>query len=143
MIQHSPQGAQALKGAILALALLLAGCAGPGGPSATATAPTAAVSAPTVASATAVPAPTSAPPAASATAVPAPAPTAASATAAPAGDADAAVQAVIDYYQAINQQQYDAAYMLWANNGAASGQTLDQFKQKILAPAEAFDAIGG
>ena len=45
------------------------------------------------------------------------------------GDEAAAVQTVLDYYDAINQHAYDRAYRLWARNGAASGQTLDQFKQ--------------
>jgi len=42
--------------------------------------------------------------------------TAAAATQAPAGatDTTAAVQVVLDYYDAIGQKQYDAAYDLWA-----------------------------
>src|SRR6266545_6633120 len=44
-------------------------------------------------------------------------------------DTTAAVQTVLDYYTAIEQKKFDDAYRLWANNGAASGQTLDQFKQ--------------
>jgi hypothetical protein len=41
----------------------------------------------------------------------------------PAGrtESSAAVQVVLDYYQAIAQKQYDQAYGLWAQNGAASG----------------------
>ena len=38
------------------------------------------------------------------------------------------MQTLLDYYNHINQQEYDASYALWANNGAASGQSLDQFK---------------
>ena len=43
----------------------------------------------------------------------------------PAGltESTAAVQVVLDYYIAIAQKQYDQAYGLWAQNGAASGQT--------------------
>jgi hypothetical protein len=49
----------------------------------------------------------------------------------PAGltESTAAVQVVFDYYIAIAQKQYDQAYGLWAQNGAASGQTLSEFKQ--------------
>jgi hypothetical protein len=36
---------------------------------------------------------------------------------------------VLDYYDAIGQKQYDAAYILWAQNGAASGQTRTEFKR--------------
>jgi hypothetical protein len=36
---------------------------------------------------------------------------------------------VLDYYTAISQKKFDEAYRLWANDGTASGQTLDQFKQ--------------
>jgi hypothetical protein len=49
----------------------------------------------------------------------------------PAGitDTTAAVQAVLDYYNALVQKQYDAAYGQWAQNGAASGQTRAEFEQ--------------
>jgi hypothetical protein len=49
----------------------------------------------------------------------------------PAGHTDttAAVQVVLDEYQAIAQKQYDQAYGLWAQNGAASGQTRSEFEQ--------------
>jgi hypothetical protein len=36
---------------------------------------------------------------------------------------------VLDEYQAIAQKQYDQAYGLWAEGGAASGQTRSEFKQ--------------
>jgi len=51
--------------------------------------------------------------------------------AAPPTNADVApaVQAVLDFYTAINARAYDRAYQLWANGGAASGQTFDQFQQ--------------
>jgi hypothetical protein len=44
------------------------------------------------------------------------------------GDASAAFQTVLDYYDAINRRAYDRAYHLWAQGGAASNQTFDQFK---------------
>jgi len=49
----------------------------------------------------------------------------------PAGRTDTtpAVQVVLDYYNAIAQKHYDQAYGLWAEGGAASGQTLPQFEQ--------------
>lgn len=36
---------------------------------------------------------------------------------------------MLDYYRAINDRDYAAAYNLWADDGKASGQTLDQFTQ--------------
>jgi hypothetical protein len=48
----------------------------------------------------------------------------------------AAVQAVLDYYQAIAQKQYDQAYGLWAQNGAASGQTRTEFEQGYANTAQ-------
>jgi len=49
----------------------------------------------------------------------------------PAGltDTTAAVQVVLDYYNAIAQKHYDQAYGLWAEGGAASGQTRTAFEQ--------------
>jgi hypothetical protein len=44
-------------------------------------------------------------------------------------DTTAAVQVVLDYYIAITQKQYNQAYGLWAQNGAASGQTRTEFEQ--------------
>jgi hypothetical protein len=60
-----------------------------------------------------------------------PQPTIPAAAQAPTGETDttAAVQAVLDYYNAIVQKQYDAAYGLWAQNGMASGQTRAEFEQ--------------
>jgi hypothetical protein len=40
-----------------------------------------------------------------------------------------AIQVVLDYYQAIAQKQYGQAYGLWAEGGAASGQTRIEFEQ--------------
>jgi hypothetical protein len=72
-----------------------------------------------------VSAPTNAPATPAQPATPAVVPTPVAVT----GDDVAAIQTVLDYYDAINQQAYDRAYRLWAQNGAASGQTLDQFKR--------------
>jgi hypothetical protein len=49
----------------------------------------------------------------------------------PAGltESTAAVQIVLDYYNAIAQKQYDQAYGLWAEGGAASGQTRSEFER--------------
>lgn len=38
-----------------------------------------------------------------------------------------AVQTVVDYYDAINQRIFGNAYDMWADNGAASNQTPEQF----------------
>ncbi len=97
----------------IAIILILAGCGAPG-----------------AASTTPVPA-TPAPPTSAPTSVPAQ-PTSAPVPTSPAGQGDptiAAVQTVLDYYKAINDKRLDDAYRLWANNGAASQHTLDQFKQ--------------
>jgi hypothetical protein len=71
--------------------------------------------------------PTSAPVPTSAPQAPASAPT----TQPPAGPigSTAAVQVVLDYYDAIVQKQYEQAYGLWGQHGAANGQTLSEFKQ--------------
>lgn len=115
------RGWAARGAAALALVLLLAACGTPAASTPTA-APTSAPAAP---AATADPAAPSSAPAAT----PAPAATnAPGATAAPAASTAGAVQTLLDYYNHINQQEYDASYALWANKGAASGQTLDQFK---------------
>jgi hypothetical protein len=42
---------------------------------------------------------------------------------------------VLDYYQAIGEKRYDQAYLLWAQNGEASGQTLGEFKQGYINTA--------
>jgi hypothetical protein len=42
---------------------------------------------------------------------------------------------VLDYYDAIVQKHYDAAYGLWAQNGAASGQTRAEFEQGYAGTA--------
>jgi hypothetical protein len=120
----------------LALTLILAGCGAPGAAVSTPVPPTsvpAATLPPATVPPTSVPAqPTNVP--AQPTSVPQPTgvPTSVLAPTSPAGQGDptvAAVQTVLDYYTAINDKHLDDAYRLWANDGAASQQTLDQFKQ--------------
>ena len=86
------------------LALSLAACAAPSSPAATST-----------------PAPTTVEPSAS--------PLAPTSQPGASGDIDTAVQVVADYYAALDQKQFDAAYQQWANGGRASGQSLEQFRQ--------------
>lgn len=123
----------------LALAGLLAACGAPG--AATPTTPpqqdSTPAAQPTAAAPTSAPEPTAAPSPAQPTSAPeptaapqpttAPAPT--SAASQPADSATAAVQTVLDYYAAISDKKFADAYAKWANNGAASGQTLAQFEQ--------------
>lgn len=42
-----------------------------------------------------------------------------------------AVQTLVNYYSDIEHQKYDEAYHIWANNGAASGLTFEQFRQGL------------
>ncbi len=44
-------------------------------------------------------------------------------------DPAGAVDKVLSYYAAINQRDYEQAYHAWADGGAASKQSLEQFKQ--------------
>ncbi|HEU5015853.1 MAG TPA: hypothetical protein VFT66_25230 [Roseiflexaceae bacterium] len=53
-----------------------------------------------------------------------------------------AVQTLVNYYSAIEQKKYDEAYHIWANNGAASGLTLEQFKQGLANTVRTDVAIG-
>lgn len=107
---------------------LLAALAGCGSTSATPTRPTSLPQPTAVIVATTKPQPTAQ--------LPQPT-TSAAATQAPAGatDTTAAVQVVLDYYDAIVQKQYDTAYGLWAHNGMASGQTRTEFEQGYAATA--------
>lgn len=41
----------------------------------------------------------------------------------------AAAQVIRDYYQAINQREFERAYHQWGDGGAASNQTLDEFRR--------------
>jgi hypothetical protein len=125
----------------LTLTIALSGCgaaATPGGatasPSASAAAETAVAEQPTSAPPTTVPptiVPTSAP-------APSDAPTTQPTSAPQPSDdqATAPVQTLLDYYRAINQKQYEQAYGSWLNDGAASNQTLDQFKEGFADTVE-------
>jgi hypothetical protein len=42
---------------------------------------------------------------------------------------EAAVQVIRDYYNAINDGEYERAYNYWDRNGSASNQTLEQFRE--------------
>jgi hypothetical protein len=42
-------------------------------------------------------------------------------------DRDGAVQALLDYFRAVNDRDFAQAYRLWAGQGAASQQSYDQF----------------
>lgn len=53
-----------------------------------------------------------------------------------------AVQTVLDYYGAIRAGRYQDAYALWADAGAASGQSFEQFRQGYAATAELRVVIG-
>jgi hypothetical protein len=107
---------------------LLAALAGCGGAGATSTRPTSLPQPTAAAVATTKPQPTAG--------LPQPT-TAAAVTQAPVGETDtsAAVQVVLDYYDAIKQKHYDAAYGLWAENGTASGQTRAEFEQGYAGTA--------
>jgi hypothetical protein len=54
----------------------------------------------------------------------------------------AAVQVIRDYYDAINRRDYDRAYQYWANNGEASNQSFDQFKQGFSDTASVIVEVG-
>ena len=53
----------------------------------------------------------------------------------PATSHEAAVEAVQDYYSALNRGDYRAAYSAWDQDGAASGQTFAQFRAGFLQTA--------
>lgn len=55
------------------------------------------------------------------------APATSAASPAPAPSAAAATETIIDYYRAISERRYAAAFGLWDQAGAASGQTLATF----------------
>jgi hypothetical protein len=107
---------------------LLAALAGCEATSATPTRPTSPPQPTSVVAATMRPQPTTGLPQAT---------SAAAVTQAPVGETDttAAVQVLLDYYDAIVQKQYDAAYGLWARNGTTSGQTRAEFEQDYAATA--------
>lgn len=119
----------------VALAVALVGCQQSSAmapmPSATLAQPTAAASA-TQPSATLAPAATLAQPTAAAQAQPT----------AVAASAQQAAEIIARYYQAIGQQQYAQAYQLWAEGGAASGQSAEQFAQGFAQTAGVQLALG-
>lgn len=82
--------------------------------------------APATPSPTQTPSPTATPSASTRSPTSSPTPTP---TVAPEADTDAAVQTILNYYTAINNQNYQQAYDYWSGNGQASGQTLSQFTQ--------------
>lgn len=65
----------------------------------------------------------------------APAPSTVPGSAQAAPETAGAIQTILDYFRAINDQAYAQAYQLWADNGAASTQTLDQFTQGFAGTA--------
>ena len=68
-------------------------------------------------------------------------PTSPTAIAMPSG-ADAAVGVVDAYYRAIDERDYAHAYRLWRGDGAASGQTLDQFTRGFAHTRSTNVAVG-
>ena len=66
-------------------------------------------------------------PTATSTASPSPEPPTPRPTAVARGDPDGAVQVILDYWAAIDARDYPRAYRFWANDGAASGRSLEQF----------------
>ena len=53
-----------------------------------------------------------------------------------------AVQVVRNYYDAINNKNYERAYQYWGSNGTASHQTFNQFKQGFANTASVQVTIG-
>lgn len=149
---------------VLGILLLVSGCSLASVATATLIAPTATASPAASVTAATVPA-TATPPvaatvtrAATATAtstVPTPAATITSApttaaTAEPAGGTpaatsapvDDAVQALLDYFTAINNQDYSLAYSYWANGGAASGQSYQDFARGFASTVQVTVLVG-
>jgi hypothetical protein len=54
----------------------------------------------------------------------------------------AAVQTILDYYTAIDEQRYPAAYALWGDDGAASQQSLASFQQGFARTVRVSVQIG-
>ena len=114
---------------IAAAVVIAAGCGSPQGQG-NAVQPTSAITAPAASPTTAAkagpttrpsPAPTKQPTAGTPPTATAPA------VGAGATQQEAAVQTLLDYFDAINQRDYGKAYGYWAENGAASGQTPQGF----------------
>ena len=64
-------------------------------------------------------------------------------TATRAGDsADDAANLVLAYYRAINERRYRDAYRLWASDGAASGKSLEAFRDGFGSTASVDVVLG-
>jgi hypothetical protein len=57
-------------------------------------------------------------------------------------DASLAANVLRDYYRAINERRYEDAYHLWASGGAASGQTLETFRDGFASTTSVEVTIG-
>jgi hypothetical protein len=53
-----------------------------------------------------------------------------------------AVQVIRNYYDAINRKDYDRAYVDWEQNGKASQQSFEQFKQGFANTASVTVELG-
>lgn len=53
-----------------------------------------------------------------------------------------AVQVIRDYYSAIDQRNYEQAYSAWADDGAASQQSFEEFKQGFVNTASTAVKVG-
>jgi hypothetical protein len=53
-----------------------------------------------------------------------------------------AVALIGDYYDAINAHEYERAWRMWSNDGAASGKTLREFTDGFARTASSHVAIG-
>ena len=53
-----------------------------------------------------------------------------------------AVRVIRDYYKAIDRRTYEKAYLAWENNGAASHQLFEQFKQGFANTATTAVEVG-
>src|SRR5690606_24681835 len=58
------------------------------------------------------------------------------------GDAEAAAAVIRSYYDAIARRDYASAYRLWAGQGAASGQSYEEFRRGYAETAAVEVAIG-
>ena len=57
-------------------------------------------------------------------------------------DANVAANVLRDYYSAINERRYEDAYHLWASGGAASGQTLEAFRDGFASTTSVEVTVG-
>jgi hypothetical protein len=63
-------------------------------------------------------------------------------TSARADAAGVAANVIRDYYSAINERRYEDAYRLWGSGGAASGQTLETFRDGFASTTSVEVTIG-